>query len=297
MLTFRRRRALRFVFTPESAGSGTTVMRGRQLAEIVQRSGLTDHDIFFEPVDSNMRSSDLFVTKGAARSLSPEQVHRWRRRGNRVLLDPVDEDVTDAMADAADVVVAASASADAAFRERWPHSRIARIDHHVDPRLRAVLDSAGPRRGDDLVIRYFGESVNTIHTERIAAHVTFVQVDTSRQDPSWMSEVPSAGLHYAIRRRRALDRHKPFLKGFTAAAAGANVLIGREEAEAAHWLPADYPYWVEEGADEDTILEALRQARESFGGAEWREGLDAMRAVEERTTDEVVVRQLLNAVS
>lgn len=271
-------------------------MRGSQLATLTAGSGLTDREIRFELLDERVRSSDLFLTKGAARSLDPELARRLRRRGNRLLLDPVDEDVSDEIAAAADAVVAASACAEADFRTRWPRTRIVRVDHHVDPRLRAILQSAPARRDDGFFTKYFGESVNTVITDRIAEHVDFVQVDTSRQDASWMNEVPAAHLHYAMRRHRALDRHKPFLKGFTAAAAGANVLVGRDEKEAAHWLPSDYPYWVAAGADEQTILTALEHARASFQSAEWKYAQDAMSAISARTTDHVIVRQLLDAV-
>ncbi len=296
MAWHKHRRALRFFYTPQTAVSGTSVMRGGQLSNLVERSGVMDREITFQPLDLGARSSDLFLTKGAARSVTPEQISRWRRRGCRVFLDPVDEDVADEVAAVADCVVAASVSAQGAYQDRWPHTRIARIDHHVDPRVRDVLATSGGEDAETLVARYFGESVNTIITERISSLVGFVQVDTSRQDDTWIRNVPGANLHYAMRRRRALDRHKPFLKGFTAAAAGANILIGRDEAEAVHWLPDDYPYWVS-STDEESIIEALEHARATFMGQEWRRAQEAMRDIAARTTDERIIRQLVDAVA
>lgn len=296
MLWHKRRRALRFFYTPQTAGSGTSVMRGGQLSALVERSGLMDREITFQPLDLDARSSDLFLTKGAARSVSPDQISRWRRRGCRVLLDPVDEDVSDEVAAVADCVVAASISAEGAYRDRWPRARIVRIDHHVDPRVRDALATSDPASADTFVARYFGESVNTIITEQISSLVGFVQVDTSRQDDAWIREVPGANLHYAMRRHRALDRHKPFLKGFTAAAGGANILIGRDEADAVNWLPDDYPYWVR-NTEEKTIIEALEHARDTFMGDEWRRAQNAMQDIAARTTDERIIRQLVDAVA
>lgn len=296
MSWFRRPRPLRFLYSPTTVSSGTTVMRGFQLASIARESGLRAGDISCEPINSGFRSTDLFLTKGAARSVDPEQIMQWRRRGNRVFLDPVDEDVSDEVAAVADGVIAASFSARDDFASRWPGARIALVHHHVDPRLRRLLSTSASPTSDQLVARYFGELVNTVVTARVSEFVQFVQVDTSRQDDAWLRAVPGANLHYAVRRRRGLDRNKPFLKGFTAALAGANILIDRGEAEAAHWLPEDYPYWAQ-GGDEEQILTTLGHARESFGGREWARGMACMRDIAARTTDALISRQLVDAVA
>jgi len=94
-----------------------------------------------------------------------------------------------------------------------------------------------------------------------------------------------------------LDRHKPFLKGFTAALAGANILLARDETEAAFWLPDDYPYWIEAHPSEDAILAGLEYARETFRGEQWREALTMMRELSARTADSVIVSQLEDALS
>ena len=294
-----RTRALRFVYTPSTRSSGTTVMRGKQLADLVAASGLRHSTITFEPIDLRVRNSDLFLTKGAARTTSPDQVERLRRRGNRVFLDPVDEGIDEETVRAADGLAAASFSAYYDWSSRWPTTKVVRVDHHVDPRLRKILqartDLSAARKLSS--IRYFGERENALMTPQIAEEVDFVQVDTHRQDDTWMSSVVGTDLHYAIRRARALDVHKPFLKGFTAAAAGANILVSRDEAEAHYWLPRNYPYWVGEGAAEEAILSALEYARDTFNGPVWRDAYQVMREVSEQTRNEVIVREFIELVA
>ncbi|WOQ68805.1 hypothetical protein RYJ27_08790 [Microbacterium limosum] len=293
MLLFRRpsRRSLVFVVEPRFAESGTSVMRGQQLSEIAQSSGLSSRTISCAPVDPSIRRSDIFLTKGVMKTGDLDLWKRWRRQGNRLFLDPVDEGINDALIDAVDVVVAASMSAYDAYRTEFPRADIRLLNHHVDPRVAEALQ----RHSDKPLqtgIGYFGEPVNTVRTDRIADHVTFVPVSTARQDTGWLESIAAFDMHYAIRRPRALDHHKPFLKGFTAAACGANILIQRGQPEAARWLPPEYPFWVETDPDEAAILRAIEQAEASRGGPEWRAGLDAMRSIASRTSPAAIGSEL-----
>lgn len=274
-------------------------MRGRQLSELLAHSARLERRVTFEPVSRTVRNSELFLTKGAARTMDPDMIHSLRHRGNRVFLDPVDEDVSDDVAAAADVLIAASISAHRDLESRPLTTKVVRIDHHVDPRLRRILASRGapPEAAGPMLVRYFGETVNAVSTPQIAAEVDFVHVDTARQDVAWMQRVPGVHMHYAVRQHRSLDRHKPFLKGFTAALAGANILLARDETEAAFWLPDDYPYWIEAHPSEDAILAGLDYARETFRGEQWDEALAMMRELSARTADSVIVSQLEDALS
>lgn len=215
----------------------------------------------------------------------------WRRRGNRLFLDPVDEGINEELVSAVDVVVAASLSAYDAYSREFPHADIRLLNHHVDPRVAAAAGQVG-RRPSAIRIGYFGELSNTIHTARIAAHVSFVPVSTAQQDSNWLRSVAEFDMHYAIRRTRALDHHKPFLKGFTAAACGANILIQRGQPEASRWLPESYPYWVDQHPSETTILQALDRAAQTHGGPDWLIGLEAMREIALRTSPTAIGLEL-----
>ncbi|HPT95388.1 MAG TPA: hypothetical protein PLB94_06555 [Microbacteriaceae bacterium] len=190
--------------------------------------------------------------------------------------------------------MAASRVAADAYRERWPNNQVALVNHHVDPRVEAALAARPAIPFADAKIGYFGELVNTVQSPRIDQLVDFTLVDTSRQDALWFDLLPDYNVHYAVRQTRALDHFKPFLKGFTAAACGANVLIHVDGAEARRWLPEDYPYWLTGELNEDNIVSALVRVRESFGSAEWNAGLDAMADIAAQTDRPAIGRELLS---
>lgn len=292
----RRRRPVRFVYAPPFAQTGSTVMRGRQLADIAAQTTLSDRGVDFVPMTADLRRADLFLTKGVLKSVDSATLAAWHRQGNRLFADPVDEGLPDVIVGAVDSVVAASRTAYDAYRQRWPSTRIDIIDHHVDPRVRATMRQShhlldSPRFG------YFGERINTIRSKKIARTVEFVQVSTSRSDDDWIGQLPEFNVHYAIRRKRGLDHHKPFLKGFTAAACRSVILIQDDQAEAQRWLPADYPFWLRGSVTEPTILDAIERIKSSYGSDSWLQALDTMRDIEESTSPRTIGAQLVRLFS
>lgn len=292
----RRARPIRFVFAPEYAHTGSTVMRGSQLAQVASRTPLGSRAISLVPRTADLRRSDVFLTKGALKTVDVDTLTRWRRRGNRLFADPVDEDVPDEIVDSVDVVVAASRTAFDDYRRRWPSAEIAIVDHHVDPRVHAAIDRS-QRTLDRPRVGYFGERINTVRSKRIARNVDFVQVSTARVDDSWFDRLPDYNVHYGIRRTRALDQHKPFLKGFTAAACRSLILIQDDQLEARQWLPAEYPFWLRGRVTEPAILESITATLSAYGSPEWTQGLEMMRHVARRTSPEAIGGQLVTLFS
>lgn len=294
---FRRKsvgpRPIHFVYAPQHRNAGSTVMRGQQLSEIAAEA-LDGRPVDFAPLSNDFRNADLFLTKGALKSVDAAGLRRLRKHRNRLFVDPVDEDLAEPLAQHADVIVAASRVAADAYRDRWPDKHVALINHHVDPRVTAALKRRTATTFTAAEIGYFGELVNTVQSPRIDEIVDFTLVDTSKQDERWFDMLPDYNMHYAVRQTRALDQFKPFLKGFTAAACGANVMIHRDGAEARRWLPADYPYWLTGDLTEDNIVSALSRARESFGSSEWRDGLDAMADIAAQTSRSAIGLELVS---
>lgn len=288
----RRPRPLRFVYAPEYATTGSTVMRGRQLADIAARSSLSRRDIDYVPVGADLRRADLFLTKGVLKSVDDATLATWRRQGNRLFADPVDEPLRDGIADSVDVIVAASRTATDAYREQFPGTTVATVDHHVDPRVRALMERPYPAL-DQPRIGYFGERINTVRSKRIARTVQFVQVSTSTPDEGWIARLPEFNVHYAIRRTRQLDQHKPFLKGFTAAACRSVVLIQDDQAEAHRWLPDEYPFWLRGQVTEPAIIDALDTVTNAYGTEQWTFARNMMLDIEQRTSPRAIAAQLV----
>lgn len=268
-------------------------MRGQQLS-MIAATALNGRSVDFVPLSTEFRNTDLFLTKGALKTVDAATLRRLRKRHNRIFLDPVDEDLNDEFADVADVIVAASRVAADAYRERWPEKDVILINHHVDPRVAAALAARPTPTFTEARIAYFGELVNTVQSPRIGALVDFTLVDTSRQDSTWFDRLSGYNVHYAVRQTRALDHYKPFLKGFTAAACGANVMIHVDGAEARRWLPDDYPYWLRGELNDDNIVSSLERLRETFGGPEWHGGLSVMADIAAQTSPSAVGKELLS---
>ena len=93
-----------------------------------------------------------------------------------------------------------------------------------------------------------------------------------------MQRLAGYSLHYAARPPSQKNGAKPFLKGFTAAHCGANVIVTADDGDASYYLGDDYPYLLQSRSEAD-IKTMLLFARESFRGREWLLGQEAMARV------------------
>lgn len=280
---------LSFVYVEQFRGAGSTVMRGFQLADIARRHLGRRVRVDVRPLAPDFKHSTLFLTKGALKVATAETLARLKSRGNRLLFDVVDELPPETTREFADVVVASSLTAFEGYGRQFPGIRVALVNHHVDPRLEAAV--AGPRPST-FRIGYFGERENAVLSPRIEEAVEVVHIDTSTEDTRWLSSIPHFSMHYAVRRTRLLDQFKPFLKGFTAAHAGAPILIQRSQEEAVRWLGDDYPFLMDAPLTEETILAAIAEAQAEFGGTRWREALEVMAGLRERTSPDRIAGEL-----
>lgn len=282
--------SLVFVYAEQFKGAGSTVMRGFQLAQLA-REGMRDRSVRVAPLGAKIRHSAVFLTKGALKAATPADLDALQRAGNRLLFDPVDETPPPTTARYADVLVASSFTAFDHYSRAFPATRVALVNHHVDPRLKPVGSRPAAFR-----VGYAGEVVNALLTPAIEQHVEVLPVDTSREDTAWLDRIRDYTMHYAVRRHRELDHFKPFLKGFTAAWCTAPILIQRDQQEAVRWLGEDYPYLVDV-ADERGVLEALERAERDFLGPRWDRALGTMAAIRARTAPDRIVGELRAALS
>ena len=281
---------LTFVYAEQFRGSGSTVMRGFQLARIV-RDNTSRLAVSVRPLDADHRRSVLFLTKGALKVATPAQLEQLARKGNRLLFDVVDEPPPPHTARFADTLIASSLTAFEEFSRDYPGTRVALVNHHVDPRIPGR--SAAP---SEFRVGYFGERVNAVLSDRIEQSVDVVHIDTSREDSAWLGRIGGYAMHYAVRRTRALDHFKPFLKGFTAAHVGAPVLIQRGQQEAVRWLGPDYPYLIDEPVTEDAVVHAIERARAEWRGPRWNRAVASMEGIRARTEPRRIAEEVAAAV-
>jgi hypothetical protein len=283
-----RRRRVYFVYSEEHKHAGSTIMRGAQLATLAKQSLGTYAHVRVAPLTDDFRNGMLFLTKGALKTASAERLATLKEQGNRLYFDVVDEHPPPTTNSFADVLVCASLTAFADLSREFPHVEAVLLNHHVDPRVHGP-DST---QRNEFRAGYFGETINALLTPRIEEAVDVTPIDTSREDSAWIRRLPGYSAHYAVRRTRELDRHKPFLKGFTAAHCNANILIQRSETEAVAWLGNDYPYLIDDPVTESHVLEALEQARASYGSQQWAAGLETMAGIRDRTSRERIGSEL-----
>nr|WP_317267847.1 rhamnan synthesis F family protein [Arthrospira sp. SH-MAG29] len=276
-----------FLYHPQFATSGSTVMRGKQLSSLVRENVLDNRSVFYTSDDQEVSGKILFLTKGYLQLSTPELLENLKKRDNIILADFVDSVPKPEIVDFIDVMVAASFSAYIDYSKKWPKKNLHYVRHHVDPRISMP-------KYDNLSkatrIGYFGEIVNTIKSDKIADSVDFYRVDTSTDNSTdWLAHISEYNCHYAVRKTRKIDHHKPFTKGFVAAHCEANIIIQESATDVKYYLGVDYPYLLPDNPDEGEVLYMLQRVKEEYRGSEWNYGLKIMKDVRERSSSERVI--------
>lgn len=285
---FRARHKIVFVYAPHYEFSGSTVMRGQQLSQIVKSFYGDRYRVEYHPLSTRFKKSTIFLTKGAVTDITKDEITTLLEKNNRVFIDPVDNPLDLDKARAATGIIAASLEAYESYKKTGLPVHL--VNHHVDIRL-----PREPYSEDTLRCGYFGELVNTVITDNISKYVDFIHVDTGKQSNDWLSKPRLYNLHYAVRSDNVLA-FKPFLKGFTAAACNANVIIQRDQREAVLWLGKDYPYLLKANSTEAEIIDMLKYAQKTYGGPVWEKALKRMEQIRKATTNETIAKEFIAAI-
>lgn len=228
----------------------------------------------------------VILTKHAAERTDPEIIAALRRTGALVGVDHVDSDFDRIAGKPFDFHISATLAGLAAMQARFAPAPVFVLHHHADPRIRPARTDL-----DRLHAAYLGKPSNCHLPAGLMPHVTMLHAVTDPQMQQALPRLRDFNLHYAMRPAAAPEGHgcKPFLKGFNAAAAGANILVARDTDDALHFLGADYPYLMT-GTDDATILRQFEAARDGHGGPDWRRGLDRMRALRDAVSGPTLAR-------
>jgi hypothetical protein len=292
---FRRKPRVRFVYLRRSRRTGSTVMRCFQLCDLVRRH-LGSHFDFgvvelprFRDASAEMRWVNsqpsgvtyIFVKK-AIDGLSRESLLQLHAAANAICLDYVDRSSDDWIDSGVDLHLACSVTGLERLQEAIRAGRISGATslllHHADPRLAAL--SHRHQHLPRMQAVYFGSLDNGFLPPDIARRLTVLQATNNAAFKASVRRLVDFNLHYCVRGRQPRAA-KPFTKGFTAAACGANVVVSATVDDALHFLDTDYPYLVPSD-DEADVLAVLDHAARTYGTAEWRRGLAAMEAIRHR---------------
>ena len=286
-LVGERRPQLTWVYRNGRVKSGT-VMRGLQLSSLA-RQGLQDTCIVEYAALADIKECvghTLFLTPSVIRHATFEELDRLRRRRNTLCLDFLDYPPSDQLIDERDVLISSSIRQHELLRIRYPKNISHMITHHVDPEIDYTF-----RNFTEARIGYFGELGNARYNSELRDSIDFHQTNNSENpDRSWLSLLPNYNCHYSVREYRfpfpnpPPDAFKPFTKGFTAARCASNLIVDRDESDALFYLGSDYPYLLDNN-ELPTVKRALAFVKESFGSSDWKRGLEAMREVRSKSSE------------
>jgi hypothetical protein len=290
-----KKKKICFLYADLFVEAGSTVMRGFQLSNLVSNYFAGALDVTYESIQTQPIGSLVILTKGALKVLSQEQLIRLKDDGNVLVADFVDDRPYSNVIEFLDGIIASSISAYKYCLNAYPNKPVFHITHHVDPRIFESLARYNSKLST-LHIGYFGELLNTVYLDTLSDSVDFISVDTSKQKLDWIDLVPNYNCHYSVRQQRDIDGFKPFLKGFTAAACGANIIVSEDQGDALYYLGPDYPYLLRADHSESDVIELVSRMYDTFNGADWNMALDIMREVKVRSSNDVVLREFDNMV-
>ncbi len=268
-----------FLYAEQFANSASTILRGKQLAEMVAARYPEALDIAYTSDIAALRDQVVVVTKGALDVHSAETLDALRRR-NRAVIGSWDDRLPTADKIAAtDAIMGVSNRQTHDFAKLFPETRAYHVTHHVNSGVKASIP---PR--DKLRTAYFGFHANTILPESLRNMVDMIPLETSKVDMSWIDLLPWYNCHWIVRRSKAHDGWKPFLKGFTAARVGAVLVVGRGDEDALQYLGDDYPFYIG-GSGIGQLEYDMARVAAAFGGPDWRLARDIMAQVADRSSD------------
>lgn len=304
MIAGRKRRII-FAYRRRNRNNGSTRIRVHQLSEMLRaRHGDTyeietapilpkrfqeEHDRFLE----HARGAVVIALQGALVPMGRARVEALHKTAALCLdyIDfvPADEDMP--LYHVHMLASFAGMQRVATRLKRLGHAgpAVMNVTHHADPRL----PEARPRA--EFGLCYLGNP-SKMTPPADADAVDILTYDDQAGFEAAIARLATYPMHYAVRRKSVHPEvSKPFTKGFTAAAMGANVLVDAGTDDAVHYLGPDYPYLIPSRAP-DHIAEGLARAKDDFGGPDWARGLEAIGYVRELSTPRHIVGELRAAI-
>lgn len=274
-----RQLGVAFLYAEKYAHSASTILRGRQLSEMVAARYPEAIDMVYTSDVAALRDRVVIVTKGALEAHSAEVLEALRRR-NLATIGSWDDKLPEPDKIAAtDAVMGVSNRQTHDFGRMFPGVAAYHVTHHVNTGIKAsVPPSDRPRTA------YFGYHANTILPGSLRHMIDKIPLETSKVEMSWIELLPNYNCHWIVRRSKAHDGWKPFLKGFTAARAGAVIVVGRDDEDAPQYLGDDYPFYTG-GTSAGQLEYDMARVAASFGGPDWARARDIMAQVAERSSD------------
>lgn len=279
-----------FIDSDQTTSFGSSIIRRVQLNHIFNHFNKNKKIKSHLATDRNFKNSVLIFTKYASNELTDDTFNKLKKDGNKLIADPVDGVIEDALLSRFDAIFACSMLQKIAYQARF-NNRIHYVGHHVDMRI-----DLGKPDIDHLKMGYFGELSNARFTNELTEEVDFINIDTSIGDNTdWMLSLKRYNAHYAIRSKILRNQFKPFTKGFIAAHMGCPILLASDDLEAKYFLDSNYPYFVNPHSLSE-IQVTIERMRYDFRGENWNRATSAMNKVKNLSTVKNTALQLIDAI-
>lgn len=264
---------MRRIFFVKYYDKGSTAMGADQISEGLRARGVEARSVY--PSDlTDVRDAVLVFIKTS-------KIHHLlaaRQRGNRTVLDVQDTVVFKRWIKNRWLYDGLIFKNQRQLQDFGDGKRLCRILYHQwDPRYRP--HAAGET---ELRIAYLGTARSLPFWDRLPG------VDC--HEDGWFRAAFDYNCHLSYREPGRDFLYKPNCKVSTAAACEVNLVTTRDES-AVEFLGPDYPFYAE--PTPVGLLAAVERARAALGGPEWRQGLDRMREVKEKTRFDRVLDEYL----
>lgn len=283
-----RRTPVTFLFSQDHPNEGGTLTRAKALSALVASNFPDRYDVSCVGDPSAVRDQVVIVNQRAIWDNSVQVLSDLRKRNIAVIGDWMDAPVEKEKAELFDAHMAFSFTQMLGLNEAYPGIPAYHVTHHVNADIPRC-----PPPTDRLRTAYFGSLRNTTLPSSLSAAVSLINV-WSKTETRWVDRFQHYNCHWIVRAAPVAEGHKrryggwkPFIKGFTAAACGAVVIVTRDDINAAHYLGDDYPFYADSLAATDLEM-AWAKVASAFAGSDWRMAQDIMRQVAARSSDSQV---------
>jgi hypothetical protein len=289
-----RKIPITFLYSEKRRDSGITLMRARQLSEMVAETYPDCYDVTLTSDIGSVRDQAVIVNRGAIEFNTLDRLAELRARNIVSISDWLDAPVRAEANIAFDAHMTLCLPQAIELNRLYPTIPAFHVTHHVNPNVPECVSMT-----DKLRTGYFGRLANTSRPNSLLRNIDLINVvDASFTKQDWMQYAPLYNCHWIVREMDHLQEWKPFLKAFVAARCGAVVIVTRDDMNAMHYLGDDYPFYADSLAPEDLEMAWLKVAS-AFGGKDWHKAQAIMRQVKARSSDRQIMvefKAMLNEI-
>lgn len=264
---------MRKIYFVKYYDKGSTIMGADQVSEALRARGIESYSVYPKDLKDVRDSILVFIKTSKLHHLVAA-----RAQGNRLVLDVQDTVVFKRRIKNRWLYHGVIFKNQRQLRDFSVRGAVNRVIYHQwDPRY--APNTLGDR---ELRVAYLGLGRSLSFWGQLPG-VDYFDGDYFRRGLNY-------NCHLSVREPGKEFLYKPNCKVSTAAACAANLVTTRDESTL-ELLGPDYPYYAE--PERESLLAALDKVRSTFGGPEWKRGLELMREVRERTSMDRVVDDYL----